>query len=193
MDYSTIRGLIDHYGYLAVLIGTILEGDTVLMLAGFAAHRGYLSLPGVVGVAALGGFLGDQFWYWLGRTRWPGLVARFPSLGQAAGKVHRLLDRYDLWIIIGIRFMYGLRIAGPTVIGTSHVSPLRFAVFNLLGALLWASLIGGLGYAFGEAIEMMLQDAKHYERGAVIAIVALGLAVWLYRWIRRRRMRARAG
>ena len=193
MDYSTIRGLIDHYGYLAVLIGTILEGDTVLMLAGFAAHRGYLSLPGVVGVAALGGFLGDQFWYWLGRTRWPGLVARFPSLGQAAGKVHRLLDRYDLWIIIGIRFMYGLRIAGPTVIGTSHVSPLRFAVFNLLGALLWASLIGGLGYAFGEAIEMMLQDAKHYERGAVIAIVALGLAVWLFRWIRRRRMRARAG
>jgi len=193
VDYSTIRGLIDHYGYLAVLIGTILEGDTVLMLAGFAAHRGYLSLPGVVGVAALGGFLGDQFWYWLGRTRWPGLVARFPSLGQAAGKVHRLLDRYDLWIIIGIRFMYGLRIAGPTVIGTSHVSPLRFAVFNLLGALLWASLIGGLGYAFGEAIEMMLQDAKHYERGAVIAIVALGLAVWLFRWIRRRRMRARAG
>ena len=89
--------------------------------------------------------------------------------------------------------MYGLRIAGPTVIGTSHVSPLRFAVFNLLGALLWASLIGGLGYAFGEAIEMMLQDAKHYERGAVIAIVALGLAVWLYRWIRRRKMRTRTG
>ena len=193
MDYSTIRGLIDHYGYLAVLIGTILEGDTVLMLAGFAAHRGYLSLPLVLGAAALGGFLGDQFWYWLGRTRWPGLAARFPSLGQAAGKVHRLLDRYDLWIIVGIRFMYGLRIAGPTVIGTSRVSPLRFAVFNLLGALLWALLIGGLGYAFGEAIEMMLQDAKHYEKGAVIAIVALGLAVWLYRWIRRRKVRARAG
>ena len=193
MDYSTIRGLIDHYGYLAVFVGTILEGDTVLMLAGFAAHRGYLSLPWVVGAATLGGFLGDQFWYWLGRTRWPGLAARLPSLGQAAGKVHQLLDRYDLWIIIGIRFMYGLRIAGPTVIGTSHVSPLRFAVFNLLGALLWASLIGGVGYAFGEAIEMMLQDAKHYEKAAVIAIVALGLAVWLYRWIRRRRMRARAG
>jgi len=69
VDYSTIRGLIDHYGYLAVFVGTILEGDTVLMLAGFAAHRGYLSLPLVLGAAALGGFLGDQFWYWLGRTR----------------------------------------------------------------------------------------------------------------------------
>jgi len=88
--------------------------------------------------------------------------------------------------------MYGLRIAGPIVIGTSRVSPLRFAAFNFLGALLWASLIGGLGYAFGEAVEMVLQDAKHYERAAVIAIVALGLAIWLFRWIRRRRMRARA-
>lgn len=192
MDYSTIRGFIDNYGYLAVFIGTILEGDTVLMLAGFAAHRGYLTLAWVVGAAAFGGFLGDQFWYWLGRTRWPALAARFPSLGPAAEKVHRLLDRYDLWIIIGIRFMYGLRIAGPMVIGTSRVSPLRFAAFNFLGALLWASLIGGLGYAFGEAIEIMLQDAKHYERAAVVAIVGVGLAIWVYRWIRRRRMRARA-
>jgi membrane protein DedA with SNARE-associated domain len=89
--------------------------------------------------------------------------------------------------------MYGLRIAGPIVIGTSRVSPLRFAAFNFLGAVLWALLIGGLGYAFGEAIEMMLQDVKHYERAAVIAIVVLGVAIWLYGWIRRRRMRARAG
>ena len=58
---------------------------------------------------------------------------------------------------------------------------------------MWGTLIGGLGYAFGEAIEMVLQDAKHYEKAAVIAIVALGLAVWVYRWIRRRRMRARVG
>lgn len=193
MDHSAIRALIDHYGYLAVFIGTLLEGDTVLMLAGFAAHRGYLALPWVIGAAALGGFLGDQLGYWLGRTRWPSLAARFPSLERAAEKVHALLDRHDVWIIIAIRFMYGLRIAGPMVIGTSRVSPARFAAFNLLGALLWAGLIGGLGYVFGHALEMMLQDARRYEKAAIVAIAALGLAAWLYRWIRRRRMRLKAG
>ena len=43
--------LIETYGYWAVLGGTLLEGESVLLLAGFAAHRGYLDLPIVVGVA----------------------------------------------------------------------------------------------------------------------------------------------
>src|SRR5688572_33421924 len=37
--------LLDHYGYLAVLVGTVLEGETILILGGFAAHQGYLHLP----------------------------------------------------------------------------------------------------------------------------------------------------
>ena len=40
-----LESLIDTYGYLTILIGTFLEGETILVLGGFAAHRGYLHLP----------------------------------------------------------------------------------------------------------------------------------------------------
>jgi len=187
MDESAIRTFIDQYGYLAVFLGAVLEGETVLTVAGFAAHRGYLALHWVIGAAALGGFLGDQIGYWLGRTRWPGLAPRFPSLQRAEKKVHGLLDHHSLWIIVVIRFTYGLRIAGPIVIGASRVGPLRFTILNLIGAILWATLIAGLGYAFGQALALMLEDVKKYEEVALAGIVVLGLAVWLYHRIRTRR------
>jgi membrane protein DedA with SNARE-associated domain len=59
--------LADH-GYLAVLIGSLLEGETILVLAGFAAHQGHLSLPLVLAIAFVGGTFGDQIFFWLGRT-----------------------------------------------------------------------------------------------------------------------------
>ena len=62
-----LPGLIDSYGYLAVAIGTFLEGETILALGGLAAHRGYLSFRDVVIVALLCGFAGDQFFFFLGR------------------------------------------------------------------------------------------------------------------------------
>ena len=63
-----LESLIDTYGYIAIFIGTLLEGETVLVLGGFAAFRGYLSLPYVILTAFIGSMLGDQFFFYLGRT-----------------------------------------------------------------------------------------------------------------------------
>jgi len=45
---------IETYGYLALLVGTSFEGETFLILAGFAAHQGYLDIPWVILVAFIG-------------------------------------------------------------------------------------------------------------------------------------------
>jgi membrane protein DedA with SNARE-associated domain len=62
-----VDALIAHSGYAAVLVGTFLEGETVLVLAGIAAHRGYLDLPLVIGAAFLDTLFGDQLYFFLGR------------------------------------------------------------------------------------------------------------------------------
>lgn len=60
---------IEHFGYLAILVGTLLEGETFLILGGFAAHRGYLDLSLVILSAFLGTVLGDQLFYsWVANT-----------------------------------------------------------------------------------------------------------------------------
>jgi membrane protein DedA with SNARE-associated domain len=181
VDTAYVEGLIRHYGYLAVWIGTMLEGETVLLMAGLAARLGYLDIRWVVPIAALGGFLGDQIFFALGRARGRQMLERFPSVHAQAARVEQLLSRYRDWLIVGIRFMYGLRVAGPVLFGMSQVSRLRFAVLNLIGALLWALLIGGAGYLFGQAVSLFLKDAQHYELVALTVIVVVGISLWLYR------------
>jgi membrane protein DedA with SNARE-associated domain len=66
--------LLEQYGYVGLAVGVFLEsmglpvpGETALIAAAFAAARGILSLPVVIGVAALAGILGDNMGYYLGR------------------------------------------------------------------------------------------------------------------------------
>lgn len=54
-----LAGLIAAHGYWALALGAFLEGETILVLAGVAAHRGYLDLRLVILVAFAGSLLGD--------------------------------------------------------------------------------------------------------------------------------------
>ena len=72
----SLESLIDTYGYLAILVGTFFEGETVLVLGGFAAHRGYLDLPGVILAAFVGTLLGDQLFFVLGRWHSEKILAK---------------------------------------------------------------------------------------------------------------------
>ena len=182
--------LIAHYGYLALFVGTLVEGETVLILAGFSAHRGWLDFPLVVAVAAAGGSLGDILAYTLGRWQGERLLARFPSLAARRGQVDTLLARFSAPIIVGIRFMYGLRVAGPVLLGVARVPAATFIGWNLAGALLWACVFGTLGYLFGEAALLLLGRIAHLE-GLLFALLA-ALALPLLAWLRRRAHRAAA-
>src|SRR5919198_2764163 len=148
--------LIADFGYIAIFIGTFLEGELVLALGGVAAAHGYLSFTVVLTVAIVGGFLGDQTCFWLGRRYGTRVLARYPGLAAKAPRVQQLLRRWDAMAVILLRFCYGLRIAGPIVIGTCGISPWRLALFNFIGVLIWAPLVSGIGYFAWQAVEHWL-------------------------------------
>ncbi len=182
----TLATLIESHGYWVLALGCLLEGETLLILAGFAAHRGYLKLWAVLAIAAAAGFAGDQFFFWLGRRHGPAILTRWPSLAAQSARVNRLLARYHAGLIVGIRFAYGLRVAGPVLLGASSLSSIRFIIYNALGAALWAVVVGGVGWAFGQAAEKILGDLRHVEIGLIASIAAVGLIVWLVKWRRSR-------
>ncbi|MCU0950463.1 MAG: DedA family protein [Burkholderiaceae bacterium] len=179
-----LPALLQTYGYALLAVGCLLEGETVLVLAGFAAHEGHLDFTVVVMVAAIAGFSGDLAFYWLGRRHGAALLARFPSIAAQADRVHRLLDRWHGWVIVFVRFAYGLRIAGPVIIGSSGVAPARFALFNAIGASLWAVTIASAGWFFGRAVQTVLGEIHRFELWA-LGLAALGAALWLL-WLLRR-------
>ena len=190
---TSLPNLVSDYGYLAVLVGTLLEGEAILMLAAYAAHQGYLSLPLVIAIAFFGATLGDQIFFLLGRHFGTRLLLRFPTLQTRAERVDRLLLRYHGTLIIGIRFAYGLRIAGPIAIGMSTLPASRFFFFNAIGALIWAPLIAGVGYLFGHTLGWLLADFKRYEAlgfFVLIGVLVIVAVVGHFWGARRREARA---
>ena len=174
-----IAGLIQNYGYLAVAVGTFLEGETILIMAGAAAHRGYLAFPAVVVVGTIASFLGDQLYFYLGRRYGTVLLERFPSMQSRAARAKALLERYHLPLILSIRFLYGLRIAGPIAIGMSAVPWFRFFVLNLIGAVIWAMLVAGAGYGLVRALAYIPGWVDADEVWVLAAILLSGLLWWL--------------
>lgn len=178
--------LVAQLGYVTLFIGTFLEGESVLALAGVAASFGYLTFEYVVAVAALGAFLGDQACFFIGRRYGASIMARYPRLAAKAPRVERLVRRWDAVAVILLRFLYGLRIAGPIVIGSFGISPWRLALFNAIGAVIWAPIVAGVGYFAGYALEAWVGRLKDVQIGLLMVLLLAGGIAWLVVQSRRR-------
>ena len=183
----SLQHLIEAYGYWAILVGTFLEGETILVLGGFAAHRGYLELHWVMAVAFVGSLCGDQLYFYIGRHFGPAIINRRLSWQASAEKVYRLIERHQIILILTFRFMYGLRSVTPFAIGASRVPRLRFFVLNAIGAFIWAIALGWGGYLFGKTFQLVFEDFKYYEQVALVVLLFAGVIFWITSVIRRRR------
>ena len=187
MSLETLTELIKNYGYLAILIGTFLEGETILILGGFAAHMGFLELHWVIVSAFAGSFSGDQLYFYIGRYYGPKIIAKRLSWQAGAEKVYKHLHRHQNLLILSFRFFYGLRNVTPFAVGAARVSRMRFFLLNLVGAIIWAISFGYAGYLFGEAFRLFLSDFKRYELYVLLGLILIALVIWLATLIRNRR------
>lgn len=178
--------LIKQYGNVILFIGTFAEGETILVLAGFLAHQGYLQLPWVIFTAFLGTLTGDQLFYYLGYLKGLPLLKKFPRWQAKIGRVLALFTRYQTPIILGFRFLFGLRSVTPFVIGLSKIKPLRFLLLNAFGAAIWAFTVGLLGYSTGQILEWYVDKIRGYEMIAIGVTAAIGFLIWITRLSLRR-------
>ncbi len=185
---TEIESFVQSYGYAALFLGTILEGETVLILAGLMAHMGLMKLPLVILVALLGSFMGDQFYFFLGRRKGAALLDRHPAWQRRAEKAHQAMRRYHNWIMLGFRFVYGMRTITPLILGMDRTIPVRrFILLNLIGAALWSTVIATGGYFFGQVLKIFLADIKRYELALLLVILLIGIAIRLLAHYREKR------
>lgn len=173
------------YGYLALLIGTFLEGETIVIIAGFLAQQELLSPPLIALCAFCGSVSSDQLMFLLGRWKGMTIIQRFSKLEKKVGKAARLLSRYETPLILGFRFIYGVRNVTPILMGVSGVSHLKFLVLNLIGAAVWAASFTAVGYFFGQAVTAFLEAVPHAGRYVLGALAVAVFGLWF--WRRRKR------
>jgi membrane protein DedA with SNARE-associated domain len=181
----TFDYLVRTYGYLGLFLGTFFEGETVLILGGLTAHLGYLKLPWVMFFAFLGAFSGDQLFFLVGRYKGITLLCRYPKLQTRVDKVHKAIERYHNLIVLGFRFVYGIRILTPFVLGLDkQFKAGRFLILNGLGALFWSVVISLGGYLFGAALQVLLEDLRRYELEIIVGVTLVGSILWVVHRLR---------
>jgi len=147
------------------------------LLAGYAAHQGALALGWTFAVFWIGGALGDELRFFIGRRWGQAILQRVPSLQKPVEIVIRVLNQYPVGFILTYRFARGLRSAAALALGMTPIEHARFSVFNLIAAALWVAVFVGAGYALGQVSEKVLGDAANWTTLALLGVFVL--AGWL--------------
>ncbi len=148
------------YGYIILFIWSILEGEMGLIMGGIMSHTGDMQYLMTVFVAGLGGFTGDQIYFYIGRFNKGYIQRKLHKQRLKFAIAHLLLKKYGWPIIFLQRYMYGLRTVIPMSIGVTKYSSKKFAIINILSAWVWAAITVTPAYYFGAQILELLSFAK---------------------------------
>ena len=177
----SFQELILTYGYPILFIGVLVEGEAFLIAGAYLAHRGYFSMPAVIGIAALASILISQGYFYVGQHYGQQFLTRRPQWQQRFSRVQTLLHTYGAVLVLAFRALWGLRIVIPAAVGASGYGWVRFLLLNALGGVIWALVIGLAGKQLVQFIEPVLTSIRHHERLVVGILAALGLAYAAYR------------
>ncbi|NPA87898.1 DedA family protein [Caminibacter pacificus] len=173
---DNLINLLKEYGYIILFIWSIMEGETGLVMAGILSHTGDMNLWVAIVVAALGGFIGDQIYYYLGRFNKNWVLKELNAHRRKFAKARLLLRKYGGWVIFIQRFIYGMRTIIPMTIGVLGYDPKKYAIINFISAFVWASVTIIPSYIFGEQLLEFLKWLKqHWYFGIMFLAVVWGI------------------
>ena len=164
-----------HWGYLAVFLAVFIEGEVFLILIGVATAASAFQYPYVILAAAVGAIVHDNLLFNISKLTGRKIIDKRPKLNDKVNRSLRLLDKYDYWAILLIRFLYGLRTITLLVVGLSEIKRLKFFIFDFISSFLWAFIYITLGYFSGHAImdaleHLHIKEWIHEHRSLTIVI-----------------------
>ena len=170
--------IVCHWGYWAVFIGTLLEGEVTMVVSGFLASQNLMDLKGVLFVGMVGGFLGDQLFYLLGRISNRTRLLKRLERNVTYRKARRVVRKYGNYIILFSRYLVGMRMALSFSLGVMRIPFASFSLLNLVSAVVWALTVGYAGYALGTLALKLLGDLKRYELALVVFSLFVALVAF---------------
>ncbi|MGB9074812.1 MAG: DedA family protein [Terriglobales bacterium] len=199
---EALRTFIVEYGYWAVALALLAEnaglpvpGETTLLLASFMAYSEHrLHLGWIILVATCAATLGDNLGYAIGHHGGRPLLERYQHIfripRRTLARGEKLFARYGAVTIFFARFLFGMRVVAGPLAGVLCMPWKAFALFNLLGAAVWATVIASAGYLFGRHWRTLARVLNRLD--VAVAIVAL-VAVLFFWWRQRRRRQPESG
>ena len=136
-----------------LIVVPMLPGDSLLFVAGAAAANGALQLGALVVVLSVAAVLGNLCNFQIGRWLGPHLFRRPDSrlLNPAhLSATHAFYERHGGKTVILARFLPIIRTYAPFAAGLGAMEADKFALYSVVGAVLWVATFAGAGFLFGD-------------------------------------------
>ncbi|MGH7932682.1 MAG: DedA family protein [Candidatus Binataceae bacterium] len=181
------------WGYLGVFIfvfvgnlGVPVPEETVLLAAGFIASRGLLDLKTLCAVGIASAVAGDCCGFLIGRTGGQRLIEwlgrRFPFIRRRYDRLQKFFNSHGSKAVFMARFIAGARFMAGPMAGAAGMPFWRFLGWNLLGAVIWCTLIITVGYLVGDELEWIAQVTHMAGHWIALGVFIVLAAVWIFWW-----------
>ena len=181
-----LEPVINTYGYPFLYLGTILEGETFVIISAVLCQTGHLKVVWVACTAFLGALSGDLFCFQMGRLG----AGKTPLNGshwkRRIDKASCLLEQHQHLILIGYRFLYGLRAVIPFLIGVTDFSFRRFILLSSAGGAVWSITVTFAGLVFGKALLLIMTHMKTYRFWCIGSLGIIGILCWAVYYFKHR-------
>jgi membrane protein DedA with SNARE-associated domain len=181
---------------LLTRLGVPLPSAPLLVFAGSVVATGRLSFSHVLIAALCGALLGDSVWFSAGRIYGRRLVAALSRRSYAVDAGMRttseLFERHGAPIVAVSKFVPGLGLVTPPLMGTTQIAPFAFFFWDTAGIVAWASFWMLGGALFQRQLHLAVLALEAHGATVVDLLAALALCYCVYRLMRRKEPRSRS-
>lgn len=189
-----LQAIVEHGGYLFILISTISEGipifgqfipgHSIVIISGLLAKIEVLNIYKVFLVVIIGAVIGDIIGFYLGKKYGISLLTKFGQYlflkKEFIDKALNLVKENTAKAIILGRFSPITRTLSPFLVGASGIHTKKFWLFDSIGVLIWATVSILIGYIFGASYHTV---SALFGKYILVAILLGFFIAWGYRFI----------
>lgn len=196
MEYLDPKFLIETLGLVGIIsiifaesglfFGFFLPGDSLLFTAGLLASQGILPLWPLVLLSILAAILGDSVGYAFGKRIGPKIFNKEHSFFWNKDHIHKsklFFEKYGKKAIILARFMPIVRTFTPILAGVGNMEYRTFVRYNILGGILWVTLMIFGGFFFAKVIP----NPDRYLLPVILVIIIISVIPALKEYLKARK------
>src|SRR3989338_171577 len=166
-----------------LFFGFFLPGDSFLFAAGLLAFQGIFPFPFLLFLVIIAAILGDNIGYWFGKKVGPHLFTKEESFFFHPKHVERtkaFYERHGAKTIILARFIPIVRTYAPILAGVGSMRYQTFLKYNVLGGLLWGTLMLSAGYF----LVRLFPAIEDYLTLVILGIIVLSFLPIIHEFLR---------
>ena len=179
-----LQNIIIGFGYVGITLtifaesglffGAFLPGDSLLFTLGLLASQGLFHIGLLWALVVIAAILGDNVGYWFGKKVGGKIFTKDDSFffrKSHARRAEEFYLRHGKKAIVMARFVPIVRTFAPIIAGVGNMDYRTFLTYNILGGVLWATLLLGAGYFVGR----LIPGAGDYLEYIIIGIIVLSV------------------